>query len=64
MDWIDIEDRHGIQFCHRQRVVVERGRGSLVWDTEGARYLDFTSGWGVTCLGHSHPVIVDALHRQ
>lgn len=64
MDWIDIEDRHGIQFCHRQRVVVERGRGSLVWDIEGARYLDFTSGWGVTCLGHSHPVIVDALHRQ
>jgi acetylornithine/N-succinyldiaminopimelate aminotransferase len=64
MNCIDIEDRHGIQFCHRQRVVIERGRGSLVWDTHGARYLDFTSGWGVTCLGHAHPVIVDALYRQ
>jgi acetylornithine/N-succinyldiaminopimelate aminotransferase len=64
MNCIDIEDRHGIQFCHRQRVVVERGCGSLVWDTNGARYLDFTSGWGVTCLGHANPVIVDALYRQ
>ena len=64
MNFVDVEDRFGIQFCNRQRVVIERGQGSLVWDTEGARFLDFTSGWGVTCLGHAHPVIVDALYRQ
>jgi len=61
---VDVEDRRGIQFCSRQKLVVERGQGTLVWDVEGARYLDFTSGWGVTCLGHGHPVVVDALCRQ
>jgi len=64
MNSIDIEDRYGIRFCNRQEVVIESGQGTLVWDSEGARYLDFTSGWGVTCLGHAHPVVVDALCRQ
>lgn len=27
-------------------------------------YIDFTSGWGVTCIGHAHPVIIDALMEQ
>ena len=30
----------------------------------GKSYLDFTSGWGVTCLGHAHPALLDALNRQ
>ena len=64
MNSIDIEDRSGIQFCNRQQVVIESGQGTVVWDIQGARYLDFTSGWGVTCLGHAHPVVVDALTRQ
>lgn len=64
MNAIDIEERFGLKFCNRQNVVIESGQGTLVWDVDGARYLDFTSGWGVTCLGHSHPVIVDALCRQ
>ncbi|MBT8145356.1 MAG: aspartate aminotransferase family protein [Gammaproteobacteria bacterium] len=64
MKHVDIEDRYGIQFCNRQQLVIERGKGSLVWDTKGARYLDFTSGWGVTCLGHAHPVVVESLAGQ
>lgn len=64
MSVIDIEDGYAIQFCNRQSVVVEKGQGSSVWDDKGARYLDFTSGWGVTCLGHSHPVIVNAITTQ
>lgn len=37
--------------------VMERGEGCEVIDTEGRRYLDFTSGIGVTALGHGSPVI-------
>lgn len=59
-----VEDKYGIQFCDRQSIVIEKGKGSFVWDEEGARYLDFTSGWGVTCLGHAHPVVIDALYNQ
>lgn len=64
MNTIEIEDRLGITFCNRQSIAIERGEGSRVWDEEGNEYLDFTSGWGVTCLGHSHPVITDAIYQQ
>jgi acetylornithine/N-succinyldiaminopimelate aminotransferase len=64
MKTIAIEERYGISFCKRQELAIERGDGSWVWDEEGRPYLDFTSGWGVTCLGHSHPVIIEAITRQ
>lgn len=64
MSSIEIEDRLGITFCNRQSIAIERGEGCLVWDEEGNEYLDFTSGWGVTCLGHSHPLITDAIIKQ
>ncbi|MBL4581839.1 MAG: aspartate aminotransferase family protein [Gammaproteobacteria bacterium] len=64
MSSIEIEDRLGITFCNRQSIAIERGEGCLVWDEDGKKYLDFTSGWGVTCLGHSHPLITDAITKQ
>ena len=35
-----------------------------MWTEEGERLIDFTAGWGVTCLGHAHPVIIQALKEQ
>ena len=35
-----------------------------MWDEEGRRYLDLTAGWGVTSIGHAHPVIQAALAEQ
>jgi acetylornithine/N-succinyldiaminopimelate aminotransferase len=64
MSSIEIEDRLGITFCNRQSIAIESGVGCLVWDEDGNEYLDFTSGWGVTCLGHSHPLITDAIIKQ
>jgi len=43
---------------------LERGEGSHVWDTEGTRFLDFLGGIAVNCLGHAHPVVVDAVSQQ
>ena len=40
------------------------GEGSWLWDHTGKRYLDFVQGWAVNCLGHSPPIIADALARQ
>ena len=48
----------------RSAVVPERGEGVYLFDTEGRRYLDFTSGIAVTALGHAHPHLVDALTQQ
>lgn len=45
-------------------VVFERGLGSRIYDITGKEYIDFVSGVAVNCLGHSHPVIVNALAEQ
>lgn len=34
-----------------------------VWDQTGKKYLDFTAGWGVTCIGHANPAMTAALTR-
>ena len=47
-----------------QPVTFVRGEGSRLWDDEGREYLDFLSGLAVTSLGHSHPVVADALATQ
>jgi 4-aminobutyrate aminotransferase len=45
-------------------LVVDRGEGSWLVTTDGARYLDYTSGIGVTNTGHAHPRVVAAIQEQ
>jgi len=46
------------------QVCVDHGEGSWLVDTDGRRYLDFTSGIGVTSTGHCHPTVVAAAQEQ
>ncbi|MGD8176539.1 aspartate aminotransferase family protein [Marinimicrobium sp. ARAG 43.8] len=46
------------------KVCVDSGEGAWLYDTNGKRYLDFTSGIGVTSTGHSHPDVVKAAQAQ
>jgi acetylornithine/N-succinyldiaminopimelate aminotransferase len=48
----------------RPKIVFARGEGSWLWDDTGKRYLDFIQGWAVNCLGHSPPVVAEALSAQ
>jgi acetylornithine/N-succinyldiaminopimelate aminotransferase len=48
----------------RYDVVFEKGLGTKIYDVDGKEYLDFVSGVAVNCLGHSHPLIVNALCEQ
>lgn len=64
MNTIDIENAYFPPFFNRIPVSFERGEGVYAFDEQGRRYLDFTAGWGVTCLGHAHPVIIAALEDQ
>jgi len=43
---------------------VDRGEGAYLYATDGRRYLDFTSGIGVTNTGHCHPRVVAAIQQQ
>ncbi len=48
----------------RPPIAFVRGEGSYLWDDTGKRYLDFIQGWAVNCLGHSPPVLADAISAQ
>ena len=63
-DWIDIEKKYYAQTVRRQPVVIVRGEGTEVWDADGKQYLDFVAGWAVNQLGHSHPVITQAIRHR
>ena len=45
-------------------IVLDRGEGVWVWDSEGRRYLDMVSGIAVSALGHNHPALVEAVRVQ
>ena len=49
---------------NRFNIEMESGQGCYLKDTNGKEYLDLTSGIGVNCLGHNHPVLVDAIQKQ
>ncbi len=44
--------------------VMDHGLGSEVWDVDGNRYVDLTSGIAVCSTGHSHPEVVQAIKTQ
>src|SRR5215469_11729055 len=48
----------------RQPIVMDRGEGPWVWDTDGRKYLDLFAGFGGCILGHCHPALVEAATSQ
>ncbi len=48
----------------KHEVVIARGEGSWVWDTEGKQYLDLTCGYSTSNLGHGHPRLLAAATEQ
>jgi acetylornithine/N-succinyldiaminopimelate aminotransferase len=47
----------------RSPILLVRGEGTRVWDSDGREYLDFTTGIAVTALGHCHPVVTGAIRE-
>jgi len=46
------------------QLVLEKGEGSVVWDSDGKQYIDFLGGIAVNALGHAHPALVEAVTQQ
>ena len=44
-------------------MVLERGRGSHVWDADGNEYIDFMMSFGALIHGHAHPKLVDVVSQ-
>ncbi len=59
---LDVADRHLIRYVPGfAPFIVQRAQGSWVWDRDGNRILDFTSGQICSTIGHNHPRIVEAI---
>jgi len=61
---LQIADTALLKVTDRPEIVMQKGEGLYLIDTEGNRYLDFIGGWAVNCLGHSPKVISDVLAEQ
>ena len=46
------------------KLVLARGEGAHVWDTDGNEYVDLLGGIAVNALGHAHPALVEAVTTQ
>jgi acetylornithine/N-succinyldiaminopimelate aminotransferase len=60
----EAEDRYQVASYAKLGISVERGRGALVWTSEGEEYLDLYGGHAVCAAGHSHPKVVRAIREQ
>ena len=59
-NWNDVmQGNYGIP-----TITLKSGKGLVVTDTSGKRYLDFLGGIATNVLGHAHPVIVRAVSKQ
>ena len=59
---LELADRHLIRYVSGfAPFLVERASGSWLWDRDGNRVLDFTSGQICSTIGHNHPRIVEAI---
>jgi len=61
---MDMEDAHGAHNYHPLPVVLSKGKGIYVWDTDGRKYYDFLSAYSAVNQGHCHPKITAALIEQ
>ncbi|KGO85506.1 ornithine--oxo-acid aminotransferase [Flavobacterium rivuli WB 3.3-2 = DSM 21788] len=63
-DAIALENKYGAHNYHPLPVVLAKGEGVYVWDTDGKRYYDFLSAYSAVNQGHCHPKIINALINQ
>jgi len=63
-DIIKDSSKYVMNTYSRQPIVLVKGRGTKVYDSDGREYLDFVAGVATNNLGHCHPRVVVALQKQ
>ena len=63
-DIISGVDKYVLGTYSRIPLTIKKGEGSWVWDNDGNKYLDFTTGIAVNNLGHSHPGLTEVIREQ
>jgi acetylornithine/N-succinyldiaminopimelate aminotransferase len=63
-EWIDLSKHYLMSNYTRSPIVLTRGLGVHVWDSDGNCYLDLVAGIAVCSLGHAHPKVIAAIKEQ
>lgn len=63
-EYIDQAEQYLIHTYNRYQLVLEKGDGVYLYDVNGDKYLDFTSGIAVFALGYNNKAFNDALKEQ
>jgi len=61
---VELEERHSAHNYQPLPVVLARGEGAYLWDTDGRRYVDMMGAYSAVSHGHAHPRIIAALEAQ
>ena len=64
MDIIATENKHTSGLYTKQPIIMLRGQGASLWDSDGNEYIDCAAGHGVANLGHAHPKVAAAIAEQ
>jgi acetylornithine/N-succinyldiaminopimelate aminotransferase len=59
-----IDSKYHFQIYGRLPILLKKGKGSHVWDSDGNKYIDVLGGIAVNSLGHCHPNVVNAIKKQ
>ena len=63
-NYIDTAEAALLHTYNRYQIVLEKGEGVYLYDTNGKQYLDFAAGIAVCSLGYGHPKYKEALKNQ
>ncbi|NIM44572.1 MAG: acetylornithine/succinylornithine family transaminase [Nitrososphaeria archaeon] len=63
-DYQTLEDTYLANVYSKRPLIAVKGRGAKVWDSTGREYIDCLAGHGVCILGHCHPKVIEAVHKQ
>jgi len=61
---MDLEKKYGAFNYHPLPVVIEKGKGTMLYDVNGKKYFDFLSAYSAVNQGHCHPKIIASLKEQ
>lgn len=67
MTYQELKDEEQLYLMHTYGLfpaALDHGKGATLWDIDGKKYIDLTSGIGVSSLGHDNEALVSALNEQ
>jgi acetylornithine/LysW-gamma-L-lysine aminotransferase len=64
IDYMAIQKQYEFDVYPKRDIVLVKGKGARVWDTQGKEYIDCSTGHGVANIGHCNELVVRAIAEQ